>query len=170
MPINGLGQATIPIVGFNYGAGKPERIRQVIRTELPIAAGVALVGTILFEAFPGTLLGMFSASEEAMAIGVPGLRMIAVTFVFGSVTTVLGYVCAGLGNGMVSMLGTGLRQLVPLIPLAFLFGRLGGIGSIWYTMWISEALAALCTVLSAGACFASKDVQHPDRAYERFEG
>lgn len=149
MPINGLGQAAIPIVGFNYGARKPERIKQVIRTELPIAVGVALVGTILFETLPGSLLGIFSASEEAMAIGIPGLRMIAITFVFGSVTTVLGYVGSGLGNGLISMLGTGVRQFIPLIPLAFLFGRLGGIGSIWYAMWVSEGLAALCTILAS---------------------
>ena len=156
MPINGLGQAAIPIVGFNYGAGNTDRIRQVLKTEVPIAIGFAILGTVLFEAIPGPLLQIFSASEEALAIGVPGLRIIAVTFVLGSVTTVLGYTCSGLGNGMVSMIGTGLRQFLPLVPLAFLFGSLGGIGAIWYAMWISEALAVLYAIFSARSLFRKR--------------
>lgn len=149
LPIHGLGQAAIPIVGFNYGARKSHRIRQTVRTVLPIAIGIALLGTVLFEAIPGPLLKIFSASEEALNIGVPGLRIIAVTFAMGSVTTVLGYVCSGLGNGLVSMIGTGVRQCVPLVPLAYLFGRLGGIGSVWYALWISEALALLYAIFAA---------------------
>lgn len=113
MPMHGLGQATIPIVGFNYGAKNAERIKQVLRTAIPVAAGIAVVDTVLFEATPGPLLRIFSASEEALAIGIPGLRIIAVTFIFGAVTTVLGYSCSGLGNGMVNMVGTCLRQFIP---------------------------------------------------------
>lgn len=156
MPINGLGQAAIPIVGYNFGAGNGKRIRQILKTEVPIAIGVAVLGTILFEAIPGPLLKIFSASEEALAIGIPGLRIIAVTFVFGSVTTVLGYTCSGLGSGMVSMIGTGLRQFLPLVPLAYLFGRLGGVYTIWYAMWISEALAVLYACLSARSLFRKR--------------
>lgn len=158
MPINGLGQAAIPIVGFNYGAKKPERIRQVVKTELPIAVGVALLGTALFETVPGPLLSIFSASAEALAIGVPGLRMIAVTFALGATTTVLGYVCSGLGSGMVSMIGTGLRQFLPLVPLAYLFGKLGGVGTIWYSIWISEALAVLYAVLASRRLLRAKTI------------
>ena len=156
MPMHGLGQATIPIVGFNYGAKNAERIRQVLRTAIPVAAGIAVVGTVLFEVIPGPLLRIFSASEEALAIGIPGLRMIAVTFILGAVTTVLGYACSGLGNGMVNMVGTCLRQFIPLVPLAFLFGKLSGVGSIWYAMWISEALAVLFAAFSARKVFGKK--------------
>lgn len=148
MPIMGLGQATIPIVGFNYGAKNGGRIKQVLRTAVPVAVGIAIVGTILFEALPGPLLGIFSASEGALAIGVPGLRIISVTFILGAITTVLGYTCSGLGNGIVNMMGTALRQFIPLVPLAFLFGKLGGVGAVWYAMWVSEALAVLFVVLS----------------------
>ncbi|MGM9604610.1 MAG: MATE family efflux transporter [Faecousia sp.] len=149
MPIMGLGQAAIPIVGFNYGAKKGDRIKQVLRTAVPVAIGIAIVGTILFEAIPGPLLSIFSASAAALEIGVFGLRIIAVTFLFGSITTVLGYTCSGLGNGLVNMIGTGLRQFIPLVPLAFLFGKLGNVSTVWYAMWVSEVLAAvyasLCT-------------------------
>lgn len=156
MPIHGLGQATIPIVGFNYGAKNGERIRQVLRTAVPVACGIALAGTILFEAIPGLLLRIFSASEEALIIGVPGLRIIAVTFVLGAITSVLGYACSGLGNGMVNMVGTCLRQFIPLVPLAYLFGRLGGVSTIWYAMWISEALAVLYAISANRRIYRAK--------------
>lgn len=146
MPIMGLGQAAIPIVGFNYGAGSGVRIKEVLRTAVPVAMGIAIVGTVLFEAVPGPLLRIFSATETALVIGIPGLRIIAVTFILGSVTTVLGYACSGLGNGTVNMVGTALRQVIPMVPLAFLFGKLGGVGAIWYCMWISEALAVLFSI------------------------
>ena len=148
MPIMGLGQAAIPIVGFNYGAKNGGRIKQVLRTAVPVAMGIGIFGTILFEAIPGPLLSIFSASEAALVIGVPGLRIIAVTFLFGSVTTVLGYTCSGLGNGMVNMVGTALRQVIPMGPLAFLFGKLGAVGAVWYAMWVSEVLAVLFSFFS----------------------
>lgn len=148
MPMIGLGQAAIPIVGFNYGARNGARIRQVLRTAVPLAAGIALVGTALFEAIPGALLKIFSASEGALAIGIPALRIIAVSFIPGAVTTVLGYTCSGLGNGTVNLVGTVLRQFLPLVPLAFLFGLAGGVGSVWYAVWSSELLAVLFSICS----------------------
>jgi putative MATE family efflux protein len=165
MPIMGLGQAAIPIVGFNFGAKNGARIRQTLRTAVPIAAGIALVGTALFEAFPGQLLGMFSASEAALVIGVPGLRIISATFLLGAVTTVLGYTCSGLGDGMVNLLGTALRQFFPLIPLAYLFGKWGGVGMIWYALWVSEALAVLLSVVCTRRQFREKvaPLQAPEK-------
>ena len=156
MPIMGLGQAAIPVVGFNYGAKNAGRIKEVLRTAIPVAIGIAAAGTILFEAIPKQLLSIFSASEAALAIGVPGLRIIAVTFILGAITTVLGYTCSGLGNGMVNMIGTALRQFIPLVPLAYLFGKLGGIGVIWYSVWISEVLAVAFAVFCTHREFEKK--------------
>lgn len=84
--------------------------------------------------------------------------MIAVTFALGATTTVLGYICSGLGSGMVSMLGTGLRQFLSLVPLAYLLGKLGGVGAIWYSMWISEALAVLYVVFASRRLLRAKDI------------
>lgn len=156
MPIMGLGQAAIPIVGFNYGAKNSERIHQVLKTAVPVAVGIAAVGTILFEAIPRQLLSIFSASEAALVIGIPGLRVIAAMFIFGSVTTVLGYTCSGLGNGMVNMIGTMLRQVIPMVPLAFLFGKLGGVDAVWYAMWVSEILAVLFCIFATRREFQKK--------------
>lgn len=148
MPINGLGQAAIPIVGYNYGAKNGARIRQALRIMLPAAVCIALLGTVVFELFPAQLLGLFSAGEAMLELGVPALRIVSVTFVCTALTTVLGYTAAGLGNGVINMVGTGLRQFVLLVPLVYLLASRGGVGYIWYAMWVSELAAALFSVVS----------------------
>jgi putative MATE family efflux protein len=146
MPMNGLGQAAIPIVGFSYGAKKIERIKSAIHTIVPIAAAIALLATILFLSVPQVLLGFFSPSEEMLRLGVPALRIIAATFIPASVTMVLGYSMSGLGNGLVNMIGTGLRQLIIFVPLLYVFVRTFGIGHCWYVIWISEAVAVIYSI------------------------
>lgn len=147
MPINGLGQAAIPIVGYNYGAKNGGRIRAALRTMLPAALVIAAAGTVLFELCPAQLLGLFAASDEMLALGVPALRIIAVSFVCAAATTVLGYAAAGLGNGVINMLGTALRQFLVLVPLVWLLARSGQVGSIWYAVWVAELAAAAYSIL-----------------------
>ncbi len=149
MPMNGLGQAAIPIVGYSYGAGNSARIKEAIRTILPIACGIAVFATILFLAIPRQLLGLFSPSPEMLALGVPALRIIAPTFIFASVTMILGYAMSGLGNGVVNMLGTAIRQLILFVPLAWLFARTWGVGAAWWSLWFSEIAAAVYAVLAS---------------------
>ena len=131
MPMNGLGQAAIPIVGFCYGAKNYERIKEAVRTVLPIGIGISLAATAVFMAFPHGLLGLFSPSSEMLVSGVPALRIICVTFAFASVTMILGYAMSGLGNGLINMLGTALRQLIIFVPLAYLFASYFGIEKVW---------------------------------------
>lgn len=150
MPMNGLGQAAIPIVGFSYGSKNYNRIREAIRTTIPIGIGIALVATVIFMAIPSVLLGLFSPSYEMLVIGVPALRIISVTFALASVTMILGYSMSGLGNGMVNMFATALRQLIIFVPLAYLFASCFGIEKVWYSMWISEIAAIVYAVLASG--------------------
>lgn len=147
MPMNGLGQGSLPIVGYNFGARNPERVRQTCRTTRTVAACIGLIGTVVFLVFTRQLLALFSASEEMIALGVPALRIIALSFAPASVTMVIGYAVSGLGNGMVHMLGTAFRQLVILLPFVLLFGALGGINAIWFAFWISELFALVFAVL-----------------------
>jgi putative MATE family efflux protein len=158
MPMNGLGQAAIPIVGFSYGAKNNERIKSAIRTVLPIAVGIALLATILFMAVPQVLIGFFSPSVEMLRIGVPALRIIAVTFIPASVTMVLGYSMSGLGNGWVNMLGTGLRQLIIFVPLLYVFAKFFGIEHCWYAIWISEIAAVLYSIADSGRILKKKKI------------
>lgn len=150
MPMNGLGQAAIPIVGFSYGSKNYNRIREAIRTTIPIGIGISFFATVVFMALPSSLLGLFSPSYEMLAIGVPALRIISVTFSLASVTMILGYSMSGLGNGMVNMFGTALRQLIIFVPLAYLFASCFGIEKVWYSMWISEVAAVVYAVFASG--------------------
>ncbi len=148
MPTNGLGQATIPIVGFNYGAGNYDRIRTTWKYAVRAGIVIALIGTALFLLLPKQLLLLFSAGEEMQAIGIPALRIISVTFVFATFTIIAGYFASGLGNGVINMIGGAIRQLVVLVPLLWLFLALFGISYAWYAMWVSEILAAVYSFFS----------------------
>ncbi|MCD7867083.1 MAG: MATE family efflux transporter [Clostridiales bacterium] len=147
LPTKGLGQATIPIAGYSYGSRNMKRVDELMRVTIPAAAVIAVVASVIFFAIPGPLLSLFSASEEMLSMGVPALRIIAPTFIFASVTTVLGYIMSGLGNGMINMLGTAFRQFLVLIPCAYLLARAGGIQSVWYSLWVSELVAFLYAVI-----------------------
>ena len=148
MPMNGLGQAAIPIVGYNLGAGKKERIKEVYTTIVPAAILIGFVGTLIFMVFPKQLLLMFSASDTLLAVGVPALRIISATFIFSSLTTVLGYSASGLGNGLINMLGTALRQFIVYVPATWILAKLGNMNLIWYAAWIAEICALAYSALS----------------------
>ncbi len=148
MPMNGLGQAAIPIVGYNYGAKNRQRIIKAWRCAVPAGIIMALIGTAVFMAFPAQLLGLFSAGDELLAIGVPALRIASVTFVFATFTVISGYFGSGLGNGVINMVSGAIRQLVVLVPLMWLFIRLFGLSYAWYAMWVSELLAAVYSFVS----------------------
>lgn len=141
MPVNGLGQAAIPVVGFNYGSGQSDRVKQAWKVLLPTGVVFALCGTAVFLLFPAQLLGLFSASDEILAFGVPALRIISVTFLFAVTTILCGYFASGLGNGVVNMIGAALRQLVVLVPCLWLLIRTMGIEKAWFAFWVSEVVA-----------------------------
>jgi len=143
MPMNGLGQACLPIVGFNYGAKQGGRIRETVKTGMTWGIAIGIVGTILFMAIPAPLLRLFNASEEMLAIGVPAVRIICVTFALCSVTTIFGMCASGLGNGVVNMMGTGIRQVILLLPCFFVLLRAVGLPGAWFAVWIAESAAML---------------------------
>ncbi len=148
MPMNGLGQAAIPIVGFNFGSGNKERIKQAWKGILPAGIIMALIGTVIFFAFPHQLLGLFAASDEMLKIGVPALRIISLTFVFATLTIIFGYFASGLGNGIINMIGSAIRQLIVLVPLVWLLTNFLEISYTWYAMWVSEIAAFIYSYIS----------------------
>ena len=148
MPMNGLGQACLPIVGFNYGAKKGGRIRETIRTALMWGVGIGLIMSTVFFILPGQLLCLFNASPALLAIGIPAVRIMCGTFALCAVMTILGMCASGLGNGVVNMLGTGLRQVMVLLPCFWLLLKTEGLPAAWSAMWLSEILAMLYCVWS----------------------
>lgn len=157
MPMNGLGQGSLPIIGFNMGAKNWKRVKAASRMALELAAGIACVGILVFEGMPGILLSFFKAGDQMMQIGIPALRIIAPTFILAAVTMVTGYLISGLGNGMVNMAGTAIRQLVVLLPSVWLLNRISGIDCVWYAFWISEAAAALYAIMRL-KCYLNKEI------------
>lgn len=148
MPMNGLGQAAIPIVGFNFGSGNKERIKEAWKCIVPAGVIMALIGTAIFLIFPKQLLSLFAASDEMLSIGIPALRIISLTFVFATLTIIFGYFASGLGNGIINMIGGAIRQLVVLVPLVWAFTNLLGVSYTWYAMWISETAAFIYSFIS----------------------
>jgi len=145
MPMNGLGQAGIAIIGYNYGALNKKRIKKYLKLALVSAVSVALISTILFNVIPETLLGIFNAKGEMLEMGIRALHIISIIFPLSAITTVLGFSCAGLGNGVVNTIGTGLRQVVVLLPMFYILLGLYGISNAWYAYWVSETVAVSVT-------------------------
>ncbi len=143
MPINGLGQAAIPIVGYNYGDKKYHRVQQTWKVLLPTGAVIAFCGTILFWCFPKQLLQLFSASQEMLTLGIPALRIISVSFVLSAITILCGYFASGLGNGIINMVSSAIRQLILLVPCLWIFIKISGISYCWYAFWIAELIACI---------------------------
>ncbi len=143
MPINGLGQAAIPIVGYNYGDKKYHRVQQTWKVLLPTGAIIALCGTVIFWCFPGQLLQLFSASHEMLTLGIPALRIISVSFIMAAITILCGYFASGLGNGIINMISAAIRQLILLVPCLLIFIKISGISHGWYAFWIAEIAACI---------------------------
>jgi Na+-driven multidrug efflux pump len=146
MPIQGLSQGLIPIVGYNFGAQNNERVAQACKITLLTAVCIMTAGMIVFLSVPKYLLSMFDAKEQMLAIGIPALRIISVTFIPAAVTISIGYALSGMGNGIVSMVGTLIRQFIVLLPCAALFSYLFGLGGMWYAFWVSEIMAVVYAV------------------------
>lgn len=148
MPVSGLSQGLIPIMGFNYGAKAGQRMRDAFRLTVTIAILLMTAGGLVFIFAPGVLLNLYDASETLMQIGKPLLRTMAVTFPFAAITITIGFACSGMGNGLVSMLATCMRQLVLLVPFAGLFSHLWGLDCAWYASWVSEGCAVLFAIIA----------------------
>ncbi len=138
MPVFGLNNGMIPIIAYNYGADRKERVMRTIRYSVLYAMGIMAVGTLIFHVFPGELLIMFEASETMMQIGVPALRIISVSFIIAGYCIVCGSVFQALGNGMYSLMVSVARQLFVLLPVAFLLSRLGNVNYVWWAFPIAE--------------------------------
>ena len=129
------------LLSRKLGQKKPEEACRAATTGLFLMLGTSLVFTLVGLLFPAQLLGLFSASDEMLAFGVPALRIISVTFLFAVLTILCGYFASGLGNGVVNMIGGALRQLVVLVPCLWLLIRTMGIDKAWFAFWVSEVVA-----------------------------
>ena len=146
MPLFGLTNGMIPIVAYNYGAKNKKRIYNTISISMLIAIIIMSIGLLVFQTLPATLLGLFDASEQMLAIGIPALRIISVSFIFAGYSIISSSVFQALGNGVYSLAVSVARQLVVIIPVAFLFAKFFGLNMVWWAYPIAEiASVAGCT-------------------------
>lgn len=143
MPVFGLNNGMVPIVAYNYGAGHKHRLIQTVKLSILYAVGIMVVGLIILEVFTAELLGLFNASETMLAIGVPALRIISLSFVFAGFCIVAGSVFQALGNGVYSMIVSIARQMVVLLPVAYLLSKLGNVNYVWWAIPIAEIVSLL---------------------------
>ena len=146
MPVFGLNNGMVPIIAYNYGAGKRERVVQTMKLSIIYAVCIMFAGLAVMELFPQVLLGFFQASENMLAIGVPALRIICLSFVFAGFCIVTGSVFQALGNGMYSMLVSIARQLLVLLPVAFALSRLGKVDYVWWAFPVAELVSLSMTI------------------------
>ena len=146
MPVNGLNNALIPIVSFNYGARQRSRITGVIHFALVLSAAIMAVGTVVFLAIPGPLLRLFDADAAVLAEGISALRLIALSFVCAGVSVILCAALQALGAANSSLVVSLLRQLVLLFPLALLLGALRP-SLVWLAFLLSEGAACFTALL-----------------------
>ena len=147
MPVFGLNNGMVPIVSFNYGARRADRILQTVRLSAIYAVSIMVVGMAVVQLIPGQLLLLFDASEHMLRIGVPALRIISLCFVFAGFTIVCSSVFQALGNSFFSMIMSITRPLAVLLPAAYVLAHTIGLEAVWYAFPIAEVFCLVIAVL-----------------------
>ena len=159
MPVFGVTNALVPIVGYNYGARSSQRIQQATRLSLLMTTAIMALGTVIFQVAPGPLLSLFSASDTMLSIGIPALRIISVSFCFAGVAIVFSSVFQALGDGMLSLVMSAVRQLLLLLPCAFVLAKLGGLDAVWFSFLIAEVASVTLAVVFYRSLY-NKKIRH----------
>ena len=156
MPIFGMNNGLVPIIAYNYGAKKRRRIIDTIIVGVKISVGIMIVGLLVFELFPTQLLSLFDPSDELLELGRPALRIIGIHFPIAAVCICFFSVFQALGQGVYSMIGSFIRQLIVLLPAAWLLSLTGSLTNVWWSFPIAEVSALLVAMF------------FPRRAYKKY--
>ena len=147
MPVFGMNNALVPIIAYNYGAKNRKRITGTVKLGIIIILCIMSLGTLIFELFPEFLLGLFNASPEMLEIGVPALRIIAIHFPVAAICIIFMSCFQALGMGITSMIVSFVRQLVVLIPVAYLLSLTGVLQNVWWCFPVAEVSALLLSTI-----------------------
>ncbi len=159
MPVFGLSNGAMPIMGYNYGARNRKRLLEATKYGILYAVIIMAVGMAVFLLFPKQLLLLFDASEHMLQIGVPALRTMSLCFLFAAAGILCSTFFQATGHGMMSLLVSATRQLILILPVAYLLAMVSGLDALWYAFPISECFSLL---LSCGLFLYvyRRDVQH----------
>ena len=147
MPVFGLNNGMIPIIAYNFGAQNKQRLIKTIKLSIVYALAIMAVGFIVFQLIPDKLFLLFDASEHMLSMGVPALRIISINFLLAGFCIICGSVFQALGNGVYSMLVSICRQLVVLLPAAYLLSKLGDVNYVWWSFPIAEMASVVLTTI-----------------------
>ncbi len=147
MPVFGLNNGMIPIIAYNYGAQNKQRITATIKMSICIAVSLMLIGLAVFQLIPDKLLLLFNASDHMLNIGVPALRTISLSFLFAGFCIVVGSVFQALGNGIYSLIISIARQLVVLLPAAYILAHTLGLNAVWWSFNIAEIVSLVMSAV-----------------------
>ena len=146
MPLFGMNGATISIVAYNYGARQPRRMMKTLKIALGVALTLMTTGLAAFQLIPQVLLGMFNPSEEFLQIGCTALRVISLHFPIAAIGIILGASFQALGNGIYSTITSLTRQLIVLLPAAYLLSLSGKVDLVWWAFPIAEVFSCAATL------------------------
>ena len=147
MPIFGLNNGMVPIIGYNYGARNPQRVKKTIKLAMCYAECIMLIGFCIFQFFPDKVLGIFAASDAMLAIGIPAMRIICLHFLLAGMSIVMSSAFQALGNGVFSLIVSVLRQLVVLVPVAWLLSRTGNVDRVWWAFLVAEIVSLVLSFI-----------------------
>lgn len=153
MPIFGLNNGMVPIIAYNFGAKKKERMVQTAKLSIMYAMCIMAIGTLVFQLIPDKLFMLFDASEHMLSMGVPALRIISVHFVLAGFCIVSGSVFQALGKAVYSMINSMCRQLLVLIPVAYLLSLLGNVNYVWWALPIAELMSLVMSCFFMGKVY-----------------
>ena len=146
MPAFGFNNGVIPVIAYNYGAGSRDRVVKTMKHSVVYIMGLLLVGLVVFQTIPEPLLRLFEASDN-IALGVPALRIISLSFIFAGFCIACGSAFQALGKAVYSMIVSVARQLIVLLPVAYMLARLGNVNYVWWAFPIAEFMSLAMTVL-----------------------
>ncbi|MBQ8210714.1 MAG: MATE family efflux transporter [Clostridia bacterium] len=146
MPVFGLNNGMIPIIAYNYGAKKADRVKKTVNLAIITAMTIMICGMIVFELFPEVLLKFFSASDAMLEIGVPALRIIAISFSLAGFCIISGSVCQAIGNPIFSLITSVCRQLLVILPVAWALSKTGNLNMVWLAFPIAELFSVTLNI------------------------
>ena len=147
LPANGIVQGMRPLIGYNYGAGENKRVSQIYKIVLCMSGIIMVLGTVICLLIPGQLIGLFTHTEATIQTGETALRIIGAGFIVSAVSVTSSGALEGLGKGTPSLLISLCRYVVVIIPTAVLLSRFFGAVGVWNAFWITEAIAAVISLI-----------------------
>lgn len=147
MPVFGLNNGMVPIVAYNYGARNPERIVRTITLSIVYATSIMVLGFLAFQFFSPQLLRIFNASDNMLEIGTVALRTISFSFLLAGFNIISSSLFQALGHGFLSLAGAVLRQLVVLLPVAFLMAHFQGLSRVWLAFPVAEVATLVFNII-----------------------